>query len=85
MAKGNKAFHPKRINWSYLKRGSVHRIHINTNPKKVILTKNTSVPIIVSALWDKPKSSINGKLYPPKNKAEIIADEINILMYSANR
>src|SRR5690606_295248 len=52
------------------------------NPK--ILRKKTNTPIIVIQFCDSPNSYIKGKLYPPKYKAAISADETNILIYSEN-
>ena len=82
---GTKVFHPKCINWSYLNRGKVQRIHIKVKMKKNIFAKSTKMPMILTAFADKPRLCMKGKLYPPKYKVEIIAEEINILIYSANK
>src|SRR6185437_6793955 len=82
---GIRIFQPRRINWSYLNLGSVHLIHIKKNIPKNILANKATTPRIVTALCDNPRSCINGKLYPPKYSELITAEEINILMYSANR
>ena len=70
IANGINDFHPKRINWSYLKRGNVHLIHIKKKMKKNIFINITNVPKAVAKLVDKPNASLiscwYGKLYPPK-------------------
>ena len=56
---------------------------MNTKMKKNVFPKKTNTPRIANVFPE--KASIPGKLYPPKNKAEITADEINMLTYSANK
>lgn len=53
--------------------------------KKNILIKKNTTPNIVTMLCDKLNSLMKGMLKPPKYKAEITAEEMNMLMYSANR
>jgi hypothetical protein len=53
--------------------------------KKKIFAKKSKVPIIVTVLGDNPQEAMKGKLYPPKYKVAMMAEEINMLMYSAKR
>jgi hypothetical protein len=53
--------------------------------KKIILANKAREPTTVNVLWLHPRSFMKGKLYPPKYKVEITAEEINMLMYSAKR
>jgi hypothetical protein len=53
--------------------------------KKNILAKRNTTPRILSILGSVTKRPINGMLYPPKYRVEIIADEINMFTYSANK
>ena len=50
-------FQPRFINWSYLKRGIVHRIHMNTNKKITILVNKASKPNTAATLGDSVFSS----------------------------
>ena len=78
-------FQPRFINWSYLKRGIVHRIHMNTNKKITILVNKASKPNTAATLGDSIFSSKKGISYPPKNKQAITALLIIIFTYSAKR
>jgi hypothetical protein len=51
--------------------------------KKNILRKKAITPKMAMMFGERP--AIAGKLEPPKYNVEIIADEMNILMYSANK
>ena len=51
--------------------------------KRNIFEKNTTKLKIASVFPE--KLSIPGKLYPPKNKIDIIAAEMNIAVYSENK
>jgi hypothetical protein len=55
------------------------------NIKKNIFPKNMIVPIIEIQLGSMLRLLMNGKLYPPKNNDEMMADEINMFIYSANK
>ena len=54
--------------------------------KNNILAKSTQKPTNANRFGDdwNIEASINGKLYPPKYKDEISADETNIFTYSEN-
>jgi hypothetical protein len=56
---------------------------MNTKIIRKVFVKNANTLKIANVFPE--KASIPGKLYPPKNRIEITADEINIAMYSANR
>src|SRR5690606_30976955 len=58
--------------------------HMKKKIKPKIFRKKTNTPMIVIQFSDRPNSYINGKLYPPKYRAAISADETNILIYSEN-
>ena len=49
-AKGIKVFQPNPINWSYLKRGMVQRIHMNKNMNNTILISKVPTPIKAAIL-----------------------------------
>ena len=53
--------------------------------KKNIFPKSTQMLTIAAMLGDILRLSNPGKWYPPKNRQEMIAEEINMLMYSAKR
>ncbi len=51
----------------------------------MILANKAKKPKMVITLGLKPRLCMKGKLYPPKKKVAMTAEDINILMYSANR
>ena len=66
--KGRNTFQPKRISWSYLKRGNVARAHRNINRINATLIKNQI----------KPGIQLNGAIsiggnQPPINNTTVIA------------
>ena len=88
IANGIIILHPKRINWSYLNLGRVHRTHIKQKIQNTIFSKKHRILIIPIQFSPTPLSTslfIYGKLYPPKNRVLIKAEFINILIYSAKR
>ncbi len=88
-ANGISFFHPRSINWSYLNLGIVQRTHMNKNKKNTIFANNAAKPITATMfppqLAAKVVSFTNGMSYPPKNKVETTALEMNMLIYSAKR
>ena len=86
-ASGINFFQPRFINWSYRKRGTVHRIHKNTNNIIDIFIISTLKLIndIQNELNPHVASFTKGISYPPKNTVTMTALLINILMYSANK
>ncbi len=78
--KGKKIFQPKRINWSYLKRGKAARTKTNKNITAVIFKEKHKIP---------SKKCINNKskgiCQPPKNN--IVNNELikSILPYSPRK
>jgi hypothetical protein len=52
--------------------------------KKMVFANMKSTPRIATKFGSE-MDSMNGKLYPPKKKSDITAEETNILMYSAKR
>ena len=62
IAKGINVFHPRSINWSYRKRGSVQRTHMKKKMKKNIFANNATTPNMVTQFSDKPRWCIYGKL-----------------------
>ena len=87
MESGNKIFQPRFINWSNLNLGIVHRTQMKKKMKNIILLINT--PKQMSANTISPvlacTTSMYGKLYPPKYRQLMTAEDKNILTYSANR
>src|SRR5690606_20315358 len=83
-ANGINIFHPRFINWSYRNLGKVHLIHIKKKINPNIFIKNTITPIMVIQFCESPRSYIKGKLYPPKYRDAIKAEETNIFIYSEN-
>ncbi len=60
-ASGINPFNPRFINWSYLKRGSVHRIHMNIKIRmKVFVINEIMPPYSRRAQPDHVDSSTNG-------------------------
>src|SRR6266568_4340140 len=62
-ARGSRAFQPSRMSWSYRKRGSVQRTHMNTQTKNAVLTAKITTERRTAAALAGVKP---GRLQPPK-------------------
>ena len=63
----------------------VHLTHMKKKMKKKTFAKNTIKLTIANPFSESPRECIYGKLYPPKNKVEMTAEEINMFTYSENK
>src|ERR1700754_61270 len=85
-ASGVNTFQHKFINWSTLKRGSVHLIHICTPTNDNVFTAIQNIPqallVVQSAKCTGPILG-NGVFHAPKNRITPTIDTRNIMEYSA--
>ena len=82
-ANGKNRRQPKSINWSYRKRGHIHRTQMNPNRNTNTFARKIATcampPGNVVAVWSRPK---HGSVQPPKNSVTIIADARIMFAYS---
>src|SRR5437016_11251403 len=81
-ASGNITFHPKRMSWSYRRRGSVARSQKNRNRNAYTFTVNQATPSIQERLSGSRVPGY-GALYPPRNRTEAMQDTRIMFAYSA--
>ena len=82
-ASGMNRRHPKSINWSYRKRGSIHRTQMNTPSNTKTFPRKMPIwavpPRIVVAGSFKPNI---GSVQPPKKSVTIMPEAAIMLVYS---
>ena len=77
---GMKIFQPKRMIWSYRKRGKVARIQMNIETTRKVLMPNQIQPGI------KLNTALSmGDIQPPKNMMTAKMDTSHMLAYSAKK
>src|SRR5436309_6212058 len=81
-AKGSITFHPKRMSWSYRRRGSVARSQKNRNKKPYTFTVNQATPSIQARLAGSRVPGY-GAWYPPRNRTEAMQETRIMFAYSA--
>src|SRR5207253_7888 len=74
------AFHPRRINWSYRKRGSVQRTQTKTQRKKAVFTAKIRIDRIAPST---PCGWNPGSDQPPKKSVTVSEAATVMLTYSA--
>src|SRR3989339_488449 len=75
---GIKIFQPKRMIWSYRKRGKVTRTQMNR-----VIMKNVLMPSQIQPGIQLNKALSMGAIQPPKNKVTDMIERIQMLAYSA--
>lgn len=81
--RGKKTFQPKRINWSYLYRGSEARTQTNKDRKNKTLAKYQTKP--KSKKLQEKSNQLNGGNQPPKKNKTFKFDNNTILRYSPKK